>query len=102
MEQLTTLLPIIATVFGIAAIVVSVVVDVTKEIGFIKKIPTKTWTIIVAIILCVPAYIAYAANTGSRITWYFVLASIIASFGVAYIASYGWDTFDELVKRFKR
>ncbi|MDF2841766.1 MAG: ribonuclease [Herbinix sp.] len=102
LNELSNLLPAIATVFGIAAFIVSFIVELTKEVWLIKKIPTKTWTMIVSIVLCIPAYFAYATYAKIAIEWYHIFAVFVASLAISYITTHGWDTFNELWKRFKK
>jgi hypothetical protein len=99
--QLTVALPLILAILGIAAFIVSIVVQMTKEIKYIQKIPTKTWTIVVSIIICNALYLIGSNIAQYTVTWYYVLCIIISSFPVSFICTYGWDTFNELWKRFK-
>lgn len=95
-------LPYILTALGLLAFVVSLVVEITKELPGIVKIPTKLWTMVISFVLCVLLYLAVASYFAWAITWYFIFAVIVASFIVSFIATYGWDSFNELYKRFKK
>lgn len=99
MEQIAAYLPL---VLGVAAFVVSAIVELTKDLGILKKLPTKTWAIVVSLVVCVSAYFAYAGYKGLSVVWYEVFTTIVASFLVAYISTYGWDTFNQLWTRFKK
>ena len=102
LNEVLQLLPIILTALGLLAFVLSVIVEVTKELPGIKNIPTKLWTIILSIVLCILVYLAIASYLSWVITWYFIFSVVIASLIVAFIATYGWENFNELYNRFKR
>jgi len=95
-------LPFILTALGLLAFVVSLVVEVTKELPGIINVPTKLWTMIVSLVISLLLYFAVASYFVWAITWYFVFAVIIASFMVSFIATYGWESFNELYNRFKK
>jgi hypothetical protein len=101
-NEVLTYLPIILTVLGAMAFIVSIIVQVTKEVWLIKRLPTKIWTLIVSVILCNVIYMAYISYVGTTIRFHYLIAIIISGFPVSYIATYGWDSFNELYKRFKK
>lgn len=100
MDQLMAFIPILTAIIGVACVIVSTIVQMTKSWGALKNFPTQAWTIIVSVLVCVPSYFAYASYEGIPITWYFVFGTIVLSFIVAYITINGWDSFAALVKRF--
>lgn len=85
---------------GALAFVVSVITEVIKGIGVLKKIPTDIVVIVLSMILTVVAFFAYAQYTSRVVAWYLVVAAIICGFFVAFIAMYGWDKINELWNRF--
>lgn len=85
---------------GALAFVVSVITEVIKGIGVLKKIPTDIVVIVLSMILTVVAFFAYAQYTSLVVAWYLVVAAIICGFFVAFIAMYGWDKINELWNRF--
>jgi hypothetical protein len=99
--QLTVALPLILTILGVIAFLVSIVVQVTKEIKCIQAIPTKTWTLVVSMVICTAIYFIASNIASYEVTWYYILCIIIASFPVSYISTYGWDTFNQLWQRLK-
>jgi ABC-type multidrug transport system fused ATPase/permease subunit len=101
-NEFFNLIPLIVAVLCAMAFIVSVIVQVTKEVWVIQKVPTKTWTLIVSIVICPIAYLVYIAYINMQFTWYCLIAIIISGFPVSYIATYGWDSFNDLWKRFKR
>lgn len=86
---------------AILAFVVSVITEVIKNIGVMKKIPTNLVVIILSMVLTIVAFFAYAQYASLVIVWYLVLAAIIAGFFVSFVAMYGWDKISELWSRFK-
>lgn len=101
-NEIFNLVPLIVAVLCAMAFIVSVIVQVTKEVWVIQRIPTKTWTLIVSIVICPIVYLAYIAYINMQFTWYYLIAIIISGFPVSYIATYGWDSFNDLWKRFNR
>lgn len=91
---------IVIAVLSALAFTVSVITQVTKEIGFLDRIPTQLQVIILSVSLTPAAYIAYAQYSYMQIHWYMIAASIIAGFFVAFVAMFGWDKLQELYHRF--
>ena len=85
---------------AILAFVVSVITEVIKNIGVMKKIPTSLVVIILSMVLTVVAFFAYVQYAALVVAWYWVAAAIICGFFVAFIAMYGWDKINELWNRF--
>lgn len=85
---------------GVLAFVVSVIAEVIKGIGVLKKVPTDIVVIILSMVLTIVAFFAYAQYASLVVTWYLVVAAIIGGFFVAFIAMYGWSKLKELWTRF--
>ena len=100
MEQLLTNMTLFVAVIGALAFMVSVIIEVFKNVGVFKKIPTDVVVIILAVILTVLAYIAYIQYVNQVLLWYMLVAAILAGFIVAFVAMYGWEKITELWKRF--
>ena len=94
------MLPQLVTAIGALAFVVSVITEVIKGIGVMKKVPTDIVVIILSMVLTVVAFFAYAQYVALVVAWYWVVAAIICGFFVAFIAMYGWDKINELWNRF--
>lgn len=86
---------------AVLAFVVSVMTEVIKNVGFMKKIPTNLVVIVLSMVLTLVAFFAYAQYSSLAIVWYLVLAAFIAGFFVSFVAMYGWDKISELWSRFK-
>lgn len=88
-------------VIGLLALIVSVVTEVIKDVVFLSKIPTDIRIIVLSLVLTLYAYFAYISYSGKAIIWYYVVATIIAGFVVAYVVMYGWDKLAQLYKKFR-
>lgn len=96
-EMLSTLLMVI----GVLAFVVSVVTEVIKGLGFMKKIPTDIAVIVLSIVLTMSALLAYLSYAKLAYAWYYFVGAFIGAFFVAFVAMYGWVKMSELWNRFK-
>ena len=85
---------------GALAFIVSVITEVVKNIGVMKKVPTDIVVLALSMALTVVAFIAYAQYASIAIVWYWIVAAIIGGFFVAFIAMYGWSKLTELWARF--
>lgn len=102
MDILTSLdLVLVLGFLGILAFIVELIVQVTKEAPFIRTVPTKLYVLIISIILCIVAVFVLGAWFAVPVLWYYVVLAIFASFVVAYISIFGWDTFKEVRERYK-
>lgn len=100
MGFITSNLVTIMLIIGIAAFIVSVITQVTKNIGFLAKIPTDLQVIVLSIIVCLTGYFAYASYLKTEIIWYYIAGAIMGAFIVAFVTMYGWVKLTELFKRF--
>lgn len=85
---------------GALAFVVSVITEVIKGIGVLKKIPTDIVVTVLSMVLTVAAFFAYAQYASLVVAWYLVVAALICGFFVAFITMYGWGKLNELWIRF--
>lgn len=93
-------LPQLVVAIGALALVVSVITEVIKGIGVMKKVPTDIVVIVLSMVLTVVAFFAYAQYAALAVVWYWVVAALICGFFVAFIAMYGWSKLNELWTRF--
>lgn len=89
-------------ILGALAFMVVVMVELTKELPLVKKVPTKLWTIIVSMLVCIAAVVIYFAFTAASLYWYYIALAFFGAFIVAYIAMYGWENAKDLYDRFKK
>ena len=88
-------------VVGFLAFIINVITQLTKEIGFLSRIPTSLQVIVTSLIICLLAYFGYSAYSDLTIQWYYVVGTIVGSFIVSYISMYGFEKLKELYERFK-
>ncbi len=101
MELITNNLVIVMAIIGVLAFIVSVITEVTKEIGIFKRIPTDLQVIVLSLFLCLFSYFAYCSYSGMMILWYLIVGIIIGSFIVSFVAMFGWEKLINLYERFK-
>lgn len=83
-------------IIGLLAVVVSVFTEFFKKI-LPKKFPTKALNLIISFITTIVFVIAFCPFNIQMI-----IMGIAGSFVVSFISMYGWDTFNELIDRFKK
>ena len=98
-----SLIEIIST-YGLAivaalATVVSIITEVVKNVGPMKNVPTDLVVILLSAIVTVVAYFMATSYFAHAFVWYELVAAIIGSFVVAFVAMYGWDKINDLWTR---
>ena len=93
---------IVLSLIGVLAFLVSVITEVTKNIGFLEQIPTDMQVIFMSIVLCQWLYFTYVSYMGIGIRWFYIVGCLIAAFIVSFVAMYGWDKLTTLYYRFKK
>ena len=88
-SQHAQLLAYALAALAMAAFTVSVVTEVTKNVGILSRIPTALQVIILSIVICQLAYLAYLSYVGQRMAWYGPVIALIFAFYVAFLAMYG-------------
>lgn len=91
--DLTQIIPII----GVLVALTNVIVQVLKKATW-DKLPTNVLALVIAMLLCLVAGIAYCQVNAISITWYLVAALIVLGFLVAYAAMFGFDKLQEIMK----
>lgn len=86
---------------GVLAFIVSVVVQVIKELPGLKKIPTSIVALAASMILCPVALVILCTYYKIVITWYYIFASFIAAFIVYLVSTGGWEKVKEIWDRTK-
>lgn len=89
-------------VIGGLAFLVSAVTEVTKNIGFLKQIPTDMQVIMLSLIAAVVAVLGYVSYQQILLHWYYIAGAIAMGFLVAFVAMYGWQKFTDLMSRFQK
>lgn len=76
---------------GALAFLVSIIVQVIKELPGLCKIPTSVVALVISLILCPTALVILCTYYKTTVTWYYVFASVIAAFVVYLVATGGWE-----------
>lgn len=93
---------LVLLLIGGLAFLVTVITEVTKDIGVLKRIPTDIQVLTLSVLLSVLSYFVYISYSQGKIIWYFIVASVVLGFLVSYVAMYGWNKFYELWQRFNK
>lgn len=101
MELLIQYMTFILAAIGVLAFVVSVIVQVIKELPWLQQIQTSVVVLTVSMILCPLAVIIACQYFKIVIVWYYVFASFIAAFIVYLVATGGWDRVASIWERTK-
>lgn len=80
---------------GILAAIVSIITELFKKI-VPESFPTKALVMIISLVITLGFVLLFCA-----ISVKMILLGIVGSFVVAFISMYGWDTFKEIIARFK-
>lgn len=91
----------VATV-AILAFVVSAIVEVIKNVGPLKHVPTDIVVIALSMNVTIVAYFGCADYFEHTVVWYEIALAAFGSFIVAYVAMFGWEKLSALWKRFKQ
>lgn len=101
MEVLMQYLTCALIAVGVLAFVVSMIVQVIKEMPLLVKLPTNAVALAVSLILCPLAVIIACQYFNIVITWYYIFASFIAAFIVYLVSTGGWERVHEMWQRTK-
>lgn len=93
---------VIVGILGALAFSVELIVQVTKDIPPIGKIPTKLYVLVLSLVVCELVLFIYASWASIAVLWYYIVLAAFMSMVVAYISMYGWDTLKELYGRYVR
>lgn len=86
-------------VIGLLTLGTNVITEVLKKT--IRQIPAQITALVVAMVLTVGAFFAYAAIAEIAVAWYMVAGAVVTGFFVSYAAQFGFDKLKELVEKYK-
>lgn len=89
-------LSVIIAIVGVLVALTNVIVEVAKKATW-DKLPTNILALLVAIALTLASGFAYCQINAVPITWYIVVAFVVAGFMVAYAAMFGFDKLKEVM-----
>ena len=101
MELLMQYVTYALIMIGVLAFVVSMIVQVIKEMPYLVKLPTNAVALAVSLILCPMAVVIACQYFKIVIVWYYVFASFVAAFIVYLVATGGWERVHEMWNRTK-
>lgn len=87
---------VIIAAIGILVALTNVIVEVAKKATW-DKLPTNILALLVAIALTMASGFTYCQIKAVPITWYIVVAFVVAGFMVAYAAMFGFDKLKEVM-----
>lgn len=88
-------------IIGALVAVTNIIVEVVKKLTW-DKLPTNILATVVAVVLTMIAFFAYASYAGLTIVWYWVVAAFIVGIFVAYAAMFGFDKLQEVLESLKK
>lgn len=100
-DRIVSMLPIMCIIVGMLAVIVSIVIEVIKNVPLFKAVPTDAIVIIVSLLVTFTAFGAYVSYTNHIIEWYMVMGTAIGGFFVAFVAMFGWEKFNDMWYGFK-
>ena len=89
-------LALFIAVIGALVAVTNVVTEVLKKATW-DKLPTNILCVIISMAITIITGFAYCQIQAVTITWYLVIAIIVAGFVVAYAAMFGFDKLVEVI-----
>lgn len=99
MEILIQNISIILIMIALICTVTSVITELTKEMGFLDRIPTALQVEVTSTLITVISYLAVASYKSWQITWYIIFGCIVIGILIGYITMYGWDS---LISKFNK
>lgn len=99
-ETIITNISVIMTIIAVLCLIITVITEFTKEIGFLKKIPTSLQVLTLSLIVCITTFFAYLSYASLAFIWYYLLGVVFGSFVVALICTKGWDYVFEIWNRY--
>lgn len=95
------ILTIIVSSVAALAIIISVIIQVLKQISFLDKIPTELMVIVLSLILTPVGTKIYFNYIDMPVTSTVVIGSVILGFFVAFVSMFGWEKLTSIVSQFK-
>ena len=87
---------VLVTIIGVLVALTNIVVEVIKKVTW-NKLPTNIVATVVAEVLTIVAFFAYASYSNMQVVWYSVVSAVIVGILVAYAAMFGFDKLKEIL-----
>lgn len=91
MEILMQYVTYLLMAIGVLAFLVSVIVQVIKEMPWLNQIQTNVVALVTSLILTPLAVVILCIYFKIAILWYYIVGAIIAAFIVYLVATSGWE-----------
>ena len=88
-------------VIGVLAFMTSAIVQVIKEMPYLKKVQTNVVALVAAMIITPVAVVILCIYCKITIEWYYIFASFLAAFIVYLVSTGGWEKVTEMWSRTK-
>lgn len=88
----------IVTGIGVLTVLTNLIVEVIKKV---IPVHPNIIAVVVALLLTVGSFFAVSDIYGINVTWYYVVASVVVGFMVAYAAMFGFDKLKEVLMKVK-
>ncbi|MCM1220439.1 MAG: hypothetical protein NC548_38735 [Lachnospiraceae bacterium] len=79
------------SVIGILSVLVTIITEMIKNLGPIRRIPTKLTALLISFAVISGAMAAYLNLAGEGFVWWYLIAAFFAAFIVGYLSMNGWD-----------
>lgn len=99
--EIALIISTLIAIVGVLTVLTNIIVQVLKKATW-DKLPTNLLAIIIAMVLTLVAFFAWAAYMGIAVLWYYVAAAVVVGFAVAYAAMFGFDKFKEAANQIKQ
>lgn len=86
---------------GGLAFLVSIIVQVLKELPGLSRIPTSIVALATSLILCPVTLTMLCTYYKIAVTWYYIFASLVGAFVVYLVATGGWEKVKSIWDRTK-
>ena len=87
---------VLMPIAAILVVLTNVITQVVKKVTW-NKLPTNIVCVIISMVITVTTGFAYCDIQSVPITWYLVIAIVVAGFVVAYAAMFGFDKLVEVI-----
>lgn len=100
MDKIVNMIPLLLVIIGVLVVLTNIIVEVLKKLIW-DKMPTNFLAVIVALVLTLVAFFAFISIASIPFVWYYLAASIVVGFMVAYAAMFGFDKLCEALEKIK-
>ena len=101
MEILLQYVTCLLMVIGVLAFMTSAIVQVIKEMPYLKKVQTNVVALVAAMIITPVAVVILCIYCKITIEWYYIFASFLAAFIVYLVSTAGCEKVTEMWSRTK-